>query len=57
MAVPADLDRRVRERAKTRLKGLTPVGRVTIEILGINEPEAVKVRRELRNEGLIPPID
>jgi len=41
----------------SRLKGLTPVGRVTIEVLGINQPEAVKVRRELRNEALIPPID
>ena len=29
----------------SRLKGLTPVGRVTVEVLGINQPEAVKVRK------------
>jgi len=40
-----------------RLSGLTPIGRVTIEVLGINQPEAVKVRRELRREGLFPPIE
>jgi hypothetical protein len=38
-----------------RLIGLTPIGRVTISVLGINLPEAVRVRKELRKEKLLPP--
>jgi 5-methylcytosine-specific restriction endonuclease McrA len=38
-----------------RLRGLTPIGRVTISVLGINQPEAVAVRKELRKEGRFPP--
>jgi hypothetical protein len=38
-----------------RLVGLTPVGRATIRVLGINHPEAVKLRRELIAEGVFPP--
>jgi HNH endonuclease len=41
----------------SRLKGLTPIGRVTIEVLGINQPDAIKVRRELNRERLSPPDD
>lgn len=39
----------------SRLRGLTPIGRVTIDVLGINQLDAVKVRRELKREGLYPP--
>jgi hypothetical protein len=35
-----------------RLVGLTPTGRVTIRVLVINDPAAVKVRRELIAEGV-----
>ena len=41
----------------SRLRGLTPIGRVTIEVLGINQLDAVKVRRELKRERLSPPDD
>ena len=41
----------------SRLRGLTPVGRATIEVLGINHPEAVRVRKELRKEGRFPSAD
>jgi hypothetical protein len=41
----------------SRLRGLTPIGRVTIEVLGINQLDAVKVRRELKRELLSPPDD
>ena len=34
------------------LKALTPVGRVTIAVLAINEPEFVDVRRALQGEGV-----
>lgn len=34
------------------LKALTPIGRVTIAVLLINEPEAIAVREALRNEGI-----
>jgi HNH endonuclease len=37
-----------------RLTGLTPIGRVTISVLGINLPAALRVRRELRREGRFP---
>jgi hypothetical protein len=35
--------------------GLTEVGRVTIRVLAINDPAAVRVRRELIAEGAFPP--
>ncbi len=38
-----------------RLVGLTPVGRATIRVLGINDPDAVALRRELIAEGVFPP--
>lgn len=41
----------------SRLKGLTPIGRVTIDVLGINHAEALKVRRELRKERRSPATD
>jgi hypothetical protein len=34
------------------LKALTPVGRVTIAVLAINEPEFVEVRKALQGEGV-----
>jgi hypothetical protein len=34
------------------LTGRTPVGRVTIAVLAINDPEFVDVRRALQNEGV-----
>lgn len=34
-----------------RLRGLTPIGRVTIRVLGINQADAVRLRRELFAEG------
>ena len=36
------------------LIGLTPVGRTTIYVLGINDPEYVEVRDSLRKEGVFP---
>jgi hypothetical protein len=39
-----------------RLRGLTPIGRVTVAVLGINLPEALRVRRELRSEGWFPSL-
>jgi hypothetical protein len=38
-----------------RLIGLTPVGRVTVSVLNINHPDAIKLRRSLIVEGLFPP--
>ncbi len=37
------------------LVGLTPIGRATIAVLGINFPSAVALREELIAEGLFPP--
>jgi 5-methylcytosine-specific restriction endonuclease McrA len=37
-----------------RLMGLTPIGRATVRVLGINHPEAVRLRRELIAEGRFP---
>ena len=34
------------------LSGLTPVGRATIQVLGINHPNAVTVRESLMREGV-----
>ena len=38
-----------------KLIGLTSVGYVTIRVLAINHPEAVRLRRELIAEGVFPP--
>lgn len=38
-----------------RLRGLTPTGRVTIQVMAINDPLAVALRRELIREGVFPP--
>ena len=38
-----------------QLIGLTPVGRVTIHVLAINHPDAVRLRRELIAERVFPP--
>jgi hypothetical protein len=38
-----------------RLIGLTPIGRVTIAILKINNPFRVQLREGLIEEGLFPP--
>jgi hypothetical protein len=38
-----------------RLIGLTPVGRVTIHVLAMNHPNAVRIRRELIAAGGFPP--
>jgi hypothetical protein len=37
------------------LIGRTPVGRVTVAVLAMNDPEAVEVREALIDEGLFPP--
>jgi hypothetical protein len=38
-----------------RLIGLTPIGRVTIQVLNINHPDDIKLRRMLIAEGVFPP--
>lgn len=38
-----------------RLIGLTPVGRVTIYVLKINDPFRVALREQLIEEGVFPP--
>ncbi len=37
------------------LIGVTPIGRVTVELLKINDPFRVELRDELITEGLFPP--
>lgn len=37
------------------LLGLTPSGRATIEVLAINDPNAIAVRLALMEEGIFPP--
>jgi len=37
------------------LEGLTAVGRVTIQVLSINDSQYVDVRRALMDEGVFPP--
>ncbi len=36
------------------LSGLTPVARATIQVLGINHPNAITVRESLMREGVFP---
>jgi hypothetical protein len=38
-----------------KLIGLTPTGRVTIEVLQINDPFRLELREELIEEGVFPP--
>ena len=40
--------------ADATLFGLTPVGRATIQVLGINDPNAIAVRESLMSEGVYP---
>lgn len=37
------------------LRGKTPIGRATIQVLAINHPDAVAVREALILEGVFPP--
>jgi hypothetical protein len=36
--------------------GKTPIGRVTVQVLAMNDPVRVEFRRQLIAEGLFPPI-
>jgi hypothetical protein len=36
------------------LVGRTPIGRVTVHVLGMNDPIRVALRQELIEEGLFP---
>lgn len=38
------------------LRGLTPIGRVTVAVLQINDPFRVELRAELIEEGVFPPL-
>jgi len=38
-----------------RIIGVSPIGRATIRVLGINEPDSLALRRSLISEGLYPP--
>jgi hypothetical protein len=38
-----------------RLIGITPIGRTTLRVLGINATQAVELRRQLIAEGVFPP--
>ena len=40
-----------------RLIGLTAIGRVTIQVLNMNHPDDLKLRRSLIAEGVFPPDD
>src|SRR5437870_5600037 len=37
------------------LVGRTPIGRVTVVVLAINNPQAIALRQSLINEGVFPP--
>ena len=39
---------------RARLIGHTPVGRATIQVLNINDPSYLRIRRALMEEGLFP---
>jgi hypothetical protein len=39
------------------LIGRTPIGRATIAVLNINDPEAVSIRTALKEVGLFPPSE
>ncbi len=38
-----------------RIVGRTPIGRATVEVLNMNDPDRIKVRVELIEEGRFPP--
>ena len=38
-----------------RLVGRTPIGRVTVHVLAMNDPIRVALRQELLEEGVFPP--
>jgi 5-methylcytosine-specific restriction endonuclease McrA len=38
------------------LTGCTPIGRVTVSLLKINDPFRVELREELIEEGVFPPV-
>ena len=38
-----------------RIVGRTPVGRATLQVLGMNDPRVVAVRQALIEEGVFPP--
>jgi hypothetical protein len=40
-----------------RLVGQSPIGRVTVQVLGINHPDRIRLRRQLIAEGVFPPED
>ncbi len=40
-----------------RLVGRTPIGRVTVAVLAMNDPVRVALRAELIDEGVFPPAD
>jgi hypothetical protein len=37
--------------------GRTAIGRVTVVVLAMNHPDAVRARQELIEEGVFPPVD
>jgi hypothetical protein len=39
----------------SRIEGLTPIGRATVAVLGMNQAELVVIRQELRGLGTWPP--
>ena len=39
------------------LVGLTPIGRVTIDVLRVNDADCVEQRQELIEAGLFPPLE
>lgn len=43
--------------AGTRLVGVTPVGRATVEALGLNHPRRIRIREAEARFGLFPPHD
>jgi hypothetical protein len=38
----------------TSLKALSPIGRVTVQVLGLNSPGHLRVRGSLADEGIFP---
>jgi hypothetical protein len=41
----------------TRVVGITPTGRATVELLRLNREGLVNMRRVLRREGMHPPLE
>jgi hypothetical protein len=40
----------------TTIVGITPVGRVTVDLFAMNDPRMIVLRDTLADEGLFPPI-